>query len=166
MSFAIQGLVYSFKKNRDYGANLVADLSTQQMVMQPQLELPAPVNHPAWILSHLNVYLPVLGHLISGEQFPDPKGHRHGMNSKPESESSMYDLKEEMVTKFVAGHDRVIQLLESADDSIFARPVTLARWQSLMPNLGIALPYLMLYHENSHLGQLSAWRRVMGLPSV
>jgi len=44
--------------------------------------------------------------------------------------------------------------------------VVLERWQQFMPTAGIALPYLMLVHENTHFGQLSAWRRVQGLPSV
>jgi hypothetical protein len=35
-----------------------------------------------------------------------------------------------------------------------------------MPQVGIVLPYLMLVHENTHLGQVSAWRRILGLPPV
>jgi hypothetical protein len=42
----------------------------------------------------------------------------------------------------------------------------LPRWKEIMPTVGIALPYLLLVHENQHLGQLSAWRRVLGLPAV
>jgi hypothetical protein len=166
MSYAIQGLIFSFQKNMDYGPRLLADLSAQQMVQQPALDLPAAANHPAWVLSHLNVYLPIMECLIRGESFADPKGHRFGMTSKPESEASVYAPKEVLVEEFVQGHQRVIELLKNSDDSVFAKPVTLERWKPTMPVVGIVLPYLMLNHENCHLGQVSAWRRVLGLPSV
>jgi len=166
MSHAIEGLVYCYRKNLDYAPKLVADLSPDQMVAQPTKELPIPTNHPAWVFSHLNVYLPVIQSLIQGKTFPDPKDHPFGMQSKPQSDRSIYPSKEELVDTFVEGHQAIIELLSQADDSLLGQPVTLTRWQSIMPTLGIALPYLMLNHENGHLGQISTWRRVQGLPPV
>jgi len=166
MSYALQGLIFAFRKNLDYGTRLVADLSDAQMIQQPLSNLPAPANHPAWVLSHLNVYLPIMECLIRGQTFSDPKGHRFGMTSEPESEASIYAPRKVLVDEFVMGHQRVIDLLEASDESVLARPVTLERWKPTMPVNGIVLPYLMLNHENGHLGQLSTWRRVLGLPSV
>lgn len=166
MSIALQGLVYSYKKNLDYGAKLVADLSNDDMLRQPAAGLPAPMNHPAWIFSHLNVYVPIIECLIRGQSFPDPKGHRYGMQSRPLDDASEYAPKDQLIGEFVDGHQRIIDLLEKSEDSILSKPVSLERWQPVMPLVGIALPYLMFFHENGHLGQISAWRRVLGLPSV
>lgn len=166
MSHAINGLIFCFKKNLDYAPKLVADLSESQMAAQPVENLPAAANHPAWVLSHLNVYLPIIEALIKGEPFEDPKPHPFGMQSKPESDRSIYAPKAELVNEFVNQHESIIRLLEKSDDSILAQPVALPRWQAIMPLAGIALPYLMLNHENGHLGQVSTWRRVLGLPSV
>jgi hypothetical protein len=162
----LQGLIFSFKKNQDYGAKLVADLSSEDMVRQPVADLPSPANHPAWVLSHLNVYLPIIECLIQGQSFPDPKEHRYGMLSRPLPDTSEYAPKEELVAEFVESHQRIIDLLEQSEETILSQPVTLERWKPIMPLVGIALPYLMLFHENGHLGQVSAWRRVLGLPSV
>ena len=63
----IDGYLFAWKKNKDYGANLVADLSEEQMVAQPASDPDAPSNHPAWVLSHLNVYHPVMKAIIKGE---------------------------------------------------------------------------------------------------
>ena len=165
MSVAIDGLLFGWKKNLDYAQKLVADLSEEQMAQQPVKEGPA-ANHPAWVLSHLNAYLPVLRDLISGNDFEDPKGHPFGMQSKPESDRSIYASKDELVNEYVSGHEDIASLLKAAGDAALEKSVNLERWSSVMPKVGIALPYLMLVHENIHLGQLSAWRRVQGMPSV
>lgn len=166
MSHAIKGLIYCWKKNLDYAAKLVADLEDSQMAIQPVSNLSIPANHPAWVLSHLNVYLPIIEALVRGEAFDDPKGHRFGMQSKPESDRSVYPSKANLLDEFIGGHERVIALLENADDAVLGQQVSLERWQPIMPVAGIALPYLMLNHENGHLGQVSAWRRIQGLSSV
>ena len=162
MTNAIDGLLFAWNKNLIYGQKLVADLSEEQMAVQPA----SGMNHPAWVLSHLNAYHPVIEHVIRGELFDDPKDHPFGMKSKPEADRSVYASKDELVKAFVAGHENVAATLGSSTDAIFDRPVVLERWVQFMPTAGIALPYLMLVHENTHFGQLSAWRRVQGLPAV
>ena len=165
MSNMIKGLVSAWQKNLDYAQRLVADLSPEQMIQQPVADQ-APMNHPAWVLSHLNVYLPIIQSIIRSEEFEDPKGHQFGMQSKPELDAGLYATKEALLNEFKSGHEAVTQLLSAADDSVFDNEVMLPRWREPLPTAGDALPYLMLLHENTHLGQLSAWRRVLGLPSV
>jgi len=166
MSSAIEGLLFGWKKNLDYGPKLVADLSDEQMIAQPVGVGEQPANHPAWVFSHLNVYLPVIKALIQRKEFADPKDHPFGMLSKPESDSSIYDSKDKLIGTFVSEHEEIASMLSAADDSILDQKVLLPRWAEIMPKTGVALPYLMLNHENGHLGQLSAWRRVQALPSV
>ena len=166
MSQAIQGLLFCWKNNLDYAPKLVADLTDLQMVAQPAADPEAPANHPAWVLSHLNVYVPIVAAIIEGKEIEDPKDHVFGMTSKPSTDPSIYASKSDLLNEFVSGHEQVVSLLESADDSVWTKPVKLARWEAVTPTAGIALPYLMLNHENIHLGQLSAWRRIQGMPSV
>lgn len=162
----IQGLLYCWNKNLQYGRRLVEDLTDEQMVLQPAPVGNAPANHPAWVFSHLNAYLPAIQALIKGEEFDDPKQHPFGMLSKPEADAKLYPPKAELIQEFVAGHENVGELLRDCTEEIFQQPVSLPRWSPIMPNLGTALPYVMINHENMHLGQISAWRRIQGLPSV
>ena len=162
----IEGYLFAWNKNLEYAPKLVADLSDEQMVAQPAPDHDAPANHPAWVLSHLNVYLPIMASIIKGEQFEDPKEHKFGMQSKPQASRDLYASSEELLQTFVAGHEQVAELLGNADDSVFATPIKLPRWEKVMPTASFALPYLMFNHENGHLGQVSAWRRIQGLPSV
>ncbi len=161
-----QGLIQAWNRNAEYGQKLVADLSDAQMIAQPEWLAGPPMNHPAWILSHLNVYLPVIAAIVENRDFDDPKGHQFGMHSAPQMVAGVYAAKSELMGTFAAGHARVRDSLESATDSVFDNPVRLPRWQPLFGSAAILLPYLMLNHENGHLGQLSAWRRAMGLAPV
>ncbi len=142
--------------------SLVADLSDEQMIYQP-----APgMNHPAWIFSHLNVYHPVISKMLIGEPFEDPQHHVFGMRSKPETDRSIYATKSELSATFQHGHARIEVILNEVEASAFERAMSLERWKLPFPTIGSALGYLMLAHEATHLGQLSAWRRVQGLSSV
>ncbi len=166
MNSLIDGLLFSWGKNSDYAEQLVSDLSDEQMTAQPAPEGKAPANHPAWVLSHLNVYLPIVEKMLDGESFEDPKGHQFGMESKPEADATIYAPKAELISSFVTGHQRVAEKLRQADPSVLENEIVLERWKPVFPKVGNALPYLMLLHENGHLGQISAWRRIQGMPSV
>ncbi len=168
MSVIIEGLIYAWRKNLDYGQRLVADLSEPQMVAQPGTA-PADgsvINHPAWVLSHLNLYHSVMAALIRGQTFPDPREHPFGMKSKPVASRNAYPAKPELVDAWVKGHEAVEAALRERGEPALQVDVSLERWRALMPKVGNALPYLMLVHENTHLGQISMWRRVQGMPSV
>lgn len=168
MSVIIDGLLFGWDKNKGYGSRLVSDLTEEQMIAQPGEPHPdsTGVNHPAWVLAHLNLYHSGIVKLIHGEPFDDPRDAPYGMLTKPEADRAAYPSKDELVGAWEAGHDDVAAALREGGEAALERDMTLPRWQKVMPKVGIALPYLMLVHENTHLGQLSCWRRVQGLPSV
>ncbi len=158
----VEFLLYSWDKNLDYAQKLVADVPGDRMVHQPAIGM----NHPAWVLGHLNAYHPVIVSLAKGETFRDPRKHRFGMLSKPEADASVYPAKDELVGAFVRGHEEAKAALQAASAGFLDGPVTLERWKNYFPSVGAVLVYLMALHEATHLGQLSAWRRVQGMGSV
>ena len=166
MSSALAGFIFSANKNLDYGQKLVSDLTEEQMTLQPAPDGSAPSNDPAWVLSHLNVYLPIMSLALEGKTFDDPKDHEFGMQSKPLADASVYASKDKLIGDYVASHEKVISQLEAADASVLEAAIQLPRWQAMMPTVGVLLPYLLCNHENIHLGQISAWRRIQGMPSV
>ena len=166
MSAIFEAFALGWAKNQDYGQRLVADLTAEQMILQPAPTGKAPANHPAWVLSHLNTYIPIVSALILGQDFEDPKDAPFGMQSKPESDLEIYGSKDDLLNTFVDGHQNVTALLQSASADVLQNPVPLERWQTRMPTVAAALIYLGMCHENLHLGQLSAWRRIQGMPSV
>ncbi|MEM1026546.1 MAG: DinB family protein [Planctomycetota bacterium] len=162
----VDSLQREWDLNTGYAADLVADLSAEQMVQQPGTDVGPGLNHPAWVLSHLHAYHPVIVALLQGESFEDPKHHKFGMLSKPEADASVYPAKGELLAAYLAGRASVVDALQQVSAETLKATMPLERWQQKFPQRGSILPYLMAHHESLHLGQLSAWRRVQGLPAV
>jgi hypothetical protein len=118
-------------------------------------------------LSHLNGYHDVMVRLIGGRALAvDPKDQPFGMTTKPVPDLSVYRPKDKLVDDYARGHAAVAAALRQAPEAALEAPITLERWRKAFGKVGVALPYLMLVHESQHLGQVSVWRRVQGLPRV
>ncbi|MCC7147449.1 MAG: DinB family protein [Phycisphaeraceae bacterium] len=162
MSTVIDGILKGWDENLEYARQLIKDVPAARMTHQPQ----AGMTHPAWVLAHLGAYHPVMLAMIHGERFADPKDHRYGFNSTAVDDPQAYPAKEELLASFEKYHGLIGQALREDGDAAMELPTTLARWKEKMPRNGHVLPDLMLVHESIHLGQISAWRRVLGLGRV
>lgn len=163
----IENLRIGFKANLVIGQKLAAAVDAADMVAQPA----AGVNHPAWILRHLSAYHPVLLDLLAGDTPEDPKTHRFGMESSPIADAAEYGPWDAVVGDYLDGGAKVLAAVEAlaGDDQAHAtltRPMPVPRWAEKFPQVGSIMSYLLIHHEGFHLGQLSAWRRVRGLPGV
>lgn len=162
MSVMVDGLLLGWNRNLDYARRLLADIPEDRMAYQPAVNM----NHPAWVFSHLNIYhVPIVG-LLLNKPFEDPKNSPFGMQSKPQADPKIYKSKVELLSDFERGHEDVAQALRTGGQAALEMTTSLERWRVQMPQVGIVLPYLMHVHESTHLGQLSVWRRVQGMPSV
>jgi uncharacterized damage-inducible protein DinB len=157
-------ILITWRRNSAYALRLVADLTDEQFTAQPIRG--RALNHPAWVLSHLNVYAPICAAMLRGEAFEDPIEHRYGQNSEVSADPVAYRDRETLTAAYHGVHDDVEQALLAAPPEVFAAPTPLARWRTVHPTIGDMLVTLMVKHESGHLGQLSAWRRAMGLPRV
>ncbi len=164
MTPLISSLLLSWSNQRDYAQKLVADLSDADMVSQPVAGVT--MNHAAWTLGHLSAYPPVLAAMLRGTAFTDPMHSPYGKGSKPLPDVAAYPGKAAMLKEFLEGHDLLAATIEAVDPAVLERPIPLERWRERFPRIADATLYLMLSHEAAHLGQVSAWRRAGGRPSV
>lgn len=162
MSVMIEGLLLGWNRNLDYAKRLLSDVPEDRMAYQPVVNM----NHPAWVFSHMNLYHSVMAAMILGKPFEDPKGHKFGMQSKCQPDASIYAPKVALITDYERGHNDVADALRTGGQEALERETPLERWRSAMPKIGIVMPYIMLVHESTHLGQVSVWRRAQGMPSV
>jgi uncharacterized damage-inducible protein DinB len=144
-------VLITWKRNAEYALRLVEDLPPEAWVAQPVAG--RTMNHPAWVFSHLNLYAAIGACLAEGAPFDDPADHPHGQKSQ-------------LMTAWHALHDRGAAALEVCTPAITSAPNPLPRWRAMHPTVGDMLVTLMVKHESAHLGQLSAWRRAMGLGRV
>lgn len=153
-----------FRRNGTYAQRLVEDLSQAQMIAQP---VPGrTLNHPSWILSHLNLYNAFAATIARAGPLVDPADHPHGKKSSPLADAGAYLPRAELIQSFAAIHADTTAAVEAVTDRILALPNPLDRKRDDHPTVGDMLVMLLVKHESVHLGQLSAWRRAMGLPPV
>lgn len=141
---------------------LVADLSERQMIQQP---VPG-INHPTWILGHLIVGADYAAQLLGDEQRCSPGFlQTYGPGSQPTENLWDYLGKEELLSGLANQQERVMELASTVSEKRLGLPQKLL-FVDFLPTVGDLVAHLMTTHPCIHLGQLSAWRKMMNLPSV
>jgi hypothetical protein len=154
--------IYAF--GLTYAQKLVADLGDARLCDQP---VPGrAMNHAAFTLGHLAWVSEAGGNLLNAPSLgmPDRK-ELFGMGSQPSSDRSIYPTKAELLGWLEAGHARLVEAVFETKAEVFTQPAP-ERMRARFPTMGSLILGLMTSHEATHLGQLSAWRRALGLPAV
>lgn len=128
-------------------------------------------NHPAFVYGHLSLYPErVITNLdqdassvAATEQYQ--KLFSHEATCEDDPDCSIYPAKDEVFERMVSGYEKVSEVLRASDDALFNRenPAE-GRMKELFPTNGSALGFYVGGHVMMHIGQLSAWRRAIGLP--
>lgn len=128
-------------------------------------------NHPAFIFGHLALYPPrvlaALGRPADAIAVPAAweSLFKSGAECRDDSEGSIYPAMGLITEAFFNGYRAAIEAVSRATDEQFARPNPAeGRLRELFPTIGSAISFYLGGHVQNHLGQLSAWRRAVGLP--
>ena len=159
----IQHVIHTYRFNLGFAELLVKDLSSKQMVQQPN----GVVNHPAWSLGHLAMTANNLATIFGlDSQVPNGWTDIFVTGGTPSGDVSVYPSKEALLDVLKAQHERNTQAVQQADPALFSTPHPDERVGKHFPTMGDLIVFLMTSHETDHLGQLAAWRRAMGLGSA
>ena len=147
-----------------YAQKLVADVPDEQMCAQPVPD--RVMNHAAFVLGHL-AWASENGVKFLGNQSARAEDWRDlfGMGATPQADRSRYPAKAALLQQLEEAHAHLAAAVGKATPETLAQP-TPERMRGRFPTVGSMILGLMTSHEASHLGQLSAWRRALGLPSV
>ncbi len=146
-----------------YCRRLVADIPDERFAEQPV----AGVNHPAWVLGHLawtaDRALEMLG---APETLPADWAALFGRGSQPTTSRALYASKDELLRAVEQGYQQLRQSARSASSEQLARRTTNPVAKETLPTSKELVTFLMSGHFGVHLGQLSTWRRLIGLPPL
>lgn len=146
-----------------YARELVADVPDEELAEQPTPGL----NHPAWTLGHLVVAADYGLHLLGAPATaPDGWGGLFNPGTVPDPNRAAYPPKGELLAAYEAAHATTDAAVAAADPAGVARANPVESMRARFPTLADMLGYLLTTHEATHLGQLSAWRRMMGKKGV
>lgn len=148
-----------------------AQLVTKDIPADTFAHMPHPtMNHPAFCLGHLSLYPNRLFTLIGQpNKIIEKKGWEDlfKMGVACVEQDGRYPHKDEIVAGYVERYSAIIKTLETTNEDIYARENPMeGRMKEIFPYVGLAINFMLNNHPMMHLGQVSAWRRAMGLPSV
>ncbi len=158
------GMLYADRLLKDIPADRFARLARPGGVMVQS-------NHPAWVLGHLCIY-PVQVCELVGSPTPDavmpPKYaelFKNGVECRDDERGDLYPPMAELIERFTRSYTAAIATAAAAADAVLLRPNPAeGRMRELFPTVGAAIAFYIGGHVQQHLGQLSAWRRMQGLP--
>ncbi|HLJ92153.1 MAG TPA: DinB family protein [Gemmataceae bacterium] len=142
---------------------LVADIPDEHLAEQPH----AGINHPAWVLGHLawtaDGALAMLG---APKLLPIEWKTLFGSGSKPSSSRPTYPSKEELLHVVEEGYRQAREKAASASPEQLSQPTTNPRVKEILPTSREMVAFILTGHMGVHLGQVSSWRRLRGLPPM
>jgi DinB superfamily len=144
-------------------ADMVSDIPDDQLADQPGGQ----INHPAWILGHLSTGRDRLGAFLDLQPLlaPSWKG-KYGFGSTPTPNRADYGSKDELLELYLSGRTELIEAVSQADDSLFDQTIDDEILRPLFSTIGRFTVQALIAEPMFHLGQISAWRRAMGMPNV
>lgn len=160
----ITELVSCFDRTAAYVCMLVADLTDDEMTLQP----PGVPNHAAWTVGHLiHSCQAIAGELGVTPWLPDDWEGVFGYGTSPgRAASSAYASKEVLTTRFTDACHRLRGALLSVDESRLRDPLPDRESHEVFATTADMLLQVVAAHTAYHAGHLAAWRRAIGREPV
>lgn len=129
--------------------------------------------HPAFAMGHLALY-PARAHELIGSDgsavAPLPGWSdlfAAGAECKDDPGNTIYPPMDEIVSRFKASYESLFSAMASVpDEALAAENPREGRMKELFPTVGGMLNFMCSSHVMMHAGQVSTWRRCMGLPAA
>ncbi|UCD76860.1 MAG: DinB family protein [Phycisphaerales bacterium] len=149
-----------------YGRMLAEDIPADRFVCQP---LPA-LNHPAFILGHITL---VTSHALEVLGRPDlariSDGYRELFEAgcTCEAREERYPPKDQIIAFYEKRHREAAAVIrETSEEALRQENPGSGEKRVRFPTVGALANFVVNCHHIAHLGQLSAWRRAMGMAGV
>jgi uncharacterized damage-inducible protein DinB len=155
----IPQLVQIFENSVKFIEDSVTDLSEEQMVEQPA----GVPNHATWTLGHIIFSCQgIAAELGADAWLPESWESTFGYGSTPSSELSCYPKKSEMLARLADSASRLRRALLGASESVLKQPLP----DEALPTMEHVLLQVVAAHTAYHVGQLTVWRRAIGMKST
>ncbi len=169
-----QAITRTLSRTADLAQGLLTGVTAENFARMPQADGKAiNTNHPSFIYGHLSFYPSYIFDLMGkdGSAIAIPEGwedlFKHGVDCKDDVNGDIYPPMDEVLAYFKKAHEAVIEMINSCDDETLTKAFEGEGWHVDFAGTPAALTTFMLHsHYMFHLGQMSAWRRCVGLPSL
>ena len=126
-------------------------------------------NHPAFVYGHLSLYAArVIDQLGQDGSAYRPTPRFEELFNKDakcvdDPDGTIYPAMDQIVAALQNAYGAAVTALEAADDEVFCAPNPNENMVAKFPTVGAMHGFYVGGHFMLHMGQMSAWRRAMGL---
>lgn len=150
----------SFSMTFDFLVRLIDSVPDDMWTRQPA----GAVNHLAWVVGHLVHSCQAIGGEMGIEPWLPPNwGEKFGTGSTPVEARKCYPSKEKLLESLADARQRLTDRLLKLGEAGLAEPLPDVHYRSLFPTVGHSVLHILTAHAAVHVGQLTVWRRVVGL---
>ena len=153
-----------------YGERLLKDIKPEQFARFAKIgDTVIQSNHPAFIFGHLSLY----GCRVMENLGVDATDHQptevftnvfsHQAECLDDPDGAIYPAMDEITEAFFSSYKAAVETLNNAPDERFGEENPNEVMRDKFPTKGAMLGFYVGGHVMMHIGQLSAWRRAMGL---
>ena len=164
-----QTIADSLQLSLSYGERLLKDVSADRFARfaEPGGQ-PVESNHGAFVYGHLSLYAPRILNDLGQDAPKVPTDFEQSFSKDArcvdDADGTIYPAMDQITAFFFEGYRATLEALKATDDSVFQRPNLLGgRMTELFPTLGSMHNFYVGGHFMIHMGQVSAWRRMLGL---
>lgn len=149
---------------------MLEGIPPESFARQPLLEnQPIFTNHPAFVFGHLSLYPARVLKMAGFDPKPAAAPYWYDELFGPDAicrddpYSEIYPSMDEVTTQYFVASKRAIAYIQLIPDHRLVEPHTFDSDSIHFHSLGAAAEYLLNNHVMFHLGQISAWRRCIGM---
>jgi len=150
----------------DYAEMLLKDVPPGQASTKPS---GYEVNHPVWVFGHLAIYpdkaiLPLLGRSDAAIDTSDYESLFSGRSEcRDDPEGAIYPPLGEIRERYFERTRLALEALRETPDERLAEPAPENPFGDRVTHVGGVVNFMLVAHPTMHFGQISAWRRLVGL---
>ena len=157
---SIEPILHSFSYSLGYLRDQVADVSDDQMALQPE----GVPNHPSWTIGHLVFIAQAIGEVAGIEPLLEGEWVRlFGPGSTPSGEAGAYPSKKRLLTALDEAEERLRNAIRRLGNLELDMPFPDPSYSDVFPTVRHAFTQVLVGHTGFHVGQIAVWRRAMGL---
>ena len=162
----VQTILPSAELVMRYAEQLVQSIPAEGFARMPLKDL----NSAAFNIGHLSIYGDRISGMLGRTDLVQPMPYSADLfkaGAPCLDQPGLYPSKDVLVATFFERQRRAMEAFSSASESALrAENPAEGRFKEMFPTVGSAVSFLLTGHVAMHLGQISAWRRVVGLGSA
>ncbi len=155
-------------RTRGYAEAILKGIQPKDFAREPK---GIHTNHPAWVFGHLSTYPDWMLQIIGKPELAKPRDGFEALfanktESKDDPAGTIYPAMETITAHYFERTDAILKALAETDDATLAQPNPSEGMKDRFPTVGSMINFMLGAHSMMHFGQISTWRRIMGLGSA